>query len=43
MTEADPKRSSALVGRCTATPRFRTFQVCPKDLPVPSAATSACG
>src|SRR5262245_49666349 len=23
--------------------RFRTFQACPKDLPVPSATTSACG
>jgi hypothetical protein len=24
-------------------PRFRTFQACPKDLPVPSGATLACG
>src|SRR5262245_33055143 len=28
--------SGARVGWCTAAPRFRTIQGCPKDLPVPS-------
>jgi len=28
----DPDRSSALVGQCTAVPRFRTIQACPRDL-----------
>jgi hypothetical protein len=32
----DPDRPSARGGWCTAAPRFRTIQVCPKDLPVPS-------
>src|SRR5262245_37148184 len=39
----DPLRTSARVGQCTAAPRFRTIQVQPKDLPVPSTATLGCG
>jgi hypothetical protein len=35
----DPDRSSALVGQCTAAPRFRTIQVYPKDLRVASGAS----
>src|SRR5262245_45485033 len=34
---------ASLVRWLAARARFRTFQACPKDLPVPSGATSACG
>src|SRR5262245_28470258 len=38
-----PDRTSAPGGSAHWAPRFRTFQACPKDLPVSSGATLACG
>jgi len=29
--------------KCRLTPRFRTIQICPKDLPIRSVAGWACG
>src|SRR5437764_1219211 len=37
------QRSRQTSRRRTSEPRFRTIQARPKDLPVPSGATSACG
>src|SRR5262245_36165455 len=39
----DPRPDVGPGGSAHWAPRFRTFQADPKDLPVPSGATSACG